>query len=259
VTRAGRCSLIAALSLCGGCAGVQARDAFAPPVCCNAGCADPRGMVFAADGAGNFQASSAALRRVIDEQGLPLCVERVEWSHGYGRILADHLGRGHVAEEGEQLAARVRAYSLQAPGKPVYLVGHSDGCAVVLAAAEALPPGGVERIILLAPAVSSCYDLRPALACARGGVDVFYSERDWAFLGVGVALLGTADGRTDDAAGRVGFKPVGDGPADACLYAKLRQHPWDCCQVWTGNRGGHYGGYQPVFLRTQVVPLLMAR
>jgi pimeloyl-ACP methyl ester carboxylesterase len=238
--------------------GLQAREALAPP-CCNAGCANPRGVVFAADGAGNFQATSASLRRTAEEQGLPLCVERVAWSHGYGRILSDHLGRCHLAEEGQCLAARVQAYRQQAPGVSVYLLGHSDGCAVVLAAAEALPPGSVERIVLLAPAVSSTYDLRPALACARGGIDVFYSERDWAFLGVGVALLGTADGRGDDAAGRVGFCVPGDCPADAALYANLRQHPWDPGQAWTGNRGGHYGGYQPVFLRTAVLPLLMTR
>src|SRR5262249_2463129 len=95
--------------------------------------------------------------------------------------------------------------------------------------------------------------------CARGGVDVFYSCRDWAFLGLGVELLGTADGCPGDAAGRVGFSPAVGGAADAALYARLRQHPWDCGQAWTGNRGRPHRCYQPVFLRTNVVPLLVTR
>jgi hypothetical protein len=45
-------------------------------------------------------------------------------------------------------------------------------------------------------------------------------------------------------------------PADAALYAKLRQHPWRHSVEWTGNHGGHYGGYQPEFLRCFVLPLL---
>src|SRR5205807_2637254 len=148
--------------------------------------------------------------------------------------------------------------------------------AVVLAAAEALPPDSVDRIVLLAPAVSSAYDLRPALACARGGVDVFYSARDWAFLGLGVELLGTADGCPGDAAGRVGFCPAAAGrpgaaaggagccaaaagPADAALDARLRPPPWDPGRAWTGSRGGHSGCYQPVFPRPNVLPLLVTR
>jgi hypothetical protein len=74
-----------------------------------------------------------------------------------------------------------------------------------------------------------------------------------------VAVVGTADGRwLSAAAGRVGFDPVIEAPADAALYARLRQHAWDPCIKWTGNRGGHYGSHQPAFLRAYVVPLLAA-
>jgi hypothetical protein len=121
---------------------------------------------------------------------------------------------------------------------------------------SALPPDSVERMVLLAPAVSATYDLRPALASCRRGVDVFYSGRDWAALGIGTALVGTADRRWSAAAGRVGFRPVADCPGDQALFARLRQHPWHPCVTWAGNAGGHYGGYQPAFLRAYVLPLL---
>jgi pimeloyl-ACP methyl ester carboxylesterase len=220
--------------------------------------ADPCGVVFTADGAGGFQALSRSLRQAVAERGLPVVVETVAWTHGYGRVLADHIGRAHLEAEGRRLAERVACWRQQFPDRPVYLVGHSAGCGVVLAAVESLPPGSVERVVLLAPASSAEQDLRPALACARQGVDVFHSRRDWGYLGVGVALAGTTDRRWAPAAGRVGFRPAAAGPWDDALFAKLRQHPWDPCVAWTGNRGGHYGTYQPTFLRAYVLPLLTA-
>ena len=58
-------------------------------------------------------------------------------------------------------------------------------------------------------------------------------------------------------AGRCGFEPLIATPADACLYRKLRQHPWHPAIAWTGNYGGHYGAYQPGFLKAYILPLLM--
>jgi pimeloyl-ACP methyl ester carboxylesterase len=213
-------------------------------------------VVFSVDGAGDFQASTRDLAKTIEEQGLPLVVQQVNWSHGYGRILADQVDHAHAQAEGRRLAEQVLAWKQQAPELSVYLVGHSAGCGVTLTAAEQLPPDTVERIILLAPAVSAHYDLRPALRCSRRGVDVFHSKYDWWYLGLGVAVLGTTDRQWDSAAGRVGFQPVVCAPEDAALYGKLRQHPWNRCLAWTGNKGGHYGGHQPGFLRAYVVPLL---
>jgi hypothetical protein len=75
---------------------------------------------------------------------------------------------------------------------------------------------------------------------------------------VGVLLTGTADRHWSPAAGRVGFQPTASGPEDTALFRKLRQYPWDPALAWTGNRGGHYGPYQPQFLRACVLPLLTA-
>jgi pimeloyl-ACP methyl ester carboxylesterase len=137
----------------------------------------------------------------------------------------------------------------------VYLVSHSAGGTVALAALETAPPGAVDRAVLLSPSVSADYDLRPALRAVRGGLDVFHSRRDLLYLGLGTGLVGNADGQPGAASGRVGFQPRIDSPADAALYARLRQHPWDPALVWTGNRGGHEGSHQPRFLRAYVLPL----
>jgi pimeloyl-ACP methyl ester carboxylesterase len=214
------------------------------------------GIVFVANGAGDSQATSDTLSRVIAECGLPLRVEVVRWSHGSGRYLRDHFDHCNHRAAGERLAATVAAYRQQCPGLKVYLVGGSTGSSVVLAAAEALPPGCVDRIVLLAPSVSPCYDLRRALASSACGIDVFTSNRDFLVLGLGTRLLGTADGYHGPAAGKVGFRPVVCCPADAALYANLREHPWERCQRQLGHLGGHYGTNRPEFQRAFVLPLL---
>jgi pimeloyl-ACP methyl ester carboxylesterase len=220
--------------------------------------AAPR-IVYVIDGAGGFEATSRTIRETALADGLPLEVRSFHWTHGYCRILADQMHAAHMRREGQRLAELVMQQRQQSPGQPISLVGHSAGCGLVLVAAEHLPPNSLDRIILMAPAVSVGHDLRPALASARHGMDVFCSDHDWACLSIGVCLAGTTDRRwTLAAAGKVGFRPTGSCSGDAALYSRLRQYPWDASLAWTGHRGGHYGSYQPGFLRVFVFPLLCA-
>jgi len=88
------------------------------------------------------------------------------------------------------------------------------------------------------------------------GIDAFISNRDWCCLGLGTLLTGTTDRCwLTGAAGKTGFQPIIASPQDEALYAKLRQYPWEPSLIWTGHRGGHYGSYQPGFLRAFVLPL----
>ncbi len=244
--------LFASLLGASGCAFTRQRLAGPVNVC------GKRGVIFAVDGAGDFHASSEALADAVAAARLPLAVLPFEWSHGYGRFIADQVDHAHSVCEGRRLAGAILAWRQCYPHFELNIVSHSAGSAVTLAAAEALPPDSVDHILLLAPAVSCCHDLRPALRSARQGVDVFYSERDRVILGLGIALLGPADRQLGTcAAGRVGFDPIVESPADACLYAKLRQHPWSRSVLWSGNKGGHYGPYQPGYLRAYVLPALV--
>jgi pimeloyl-ACP methyl ester carboxylesterase len=217
----------------------------------------PVGVVFVANGSGDFRTVSTNLCQAVAETAAPLQVETFVWSHGYGRYVLDHTDHANHLSQGRRLATQVAAYRQTCPGRRVYLVGHSAGCAVVLAAAEVLPPDGVDRLVLLAPSVCTAYDLRPALRSARCGIDVFHSGRDRVILGLGMRVVGTAEHACRTAAGQYGFTPVLDGPADAALYGKLRQHPWAPVVQWSGNNGGHYGSNQAGFLRAYVLPLLV--
>jgi hypothetical protein len=231
---------------------VTARYEVPPPVPVSG---SERGIIFSVDGAGGFQATSAALTQAVFREDLPLRVEAVAWSHGFGRVYADETDFAHAQCEGKRLAERIVAYHTASPAGAIYVLAHSAGCAVAVAAAEALPPGVVDRVVLLAPSLSADYDLRPALRGVRCAIDVFCSGQDWFYLGVGTSILGTSDGRRSAASGRVGFRPVIDTTEDVVLYGKLQQHPWHPCLLWTGNLGGHYGSYQPNFLHSYVLPL----
>jgi pimeloyl-ACP methyl ester carboxylesterase len=215
----------------------------------------PTHVVFVADGAGDYRAASTSLRETAATDGWPLDVRTFVWSHGFLRNLADHTDYEWARERGRELAGVVQAQKQARPDLPVSLMGHSAGCFVVLVAAEQLPPDSLERIVLLAPSVSSGYDIRPALRTARNGMDVFYSKSDRFWLGAFTALTGTSDDPMQTRpAGRFGFEPK-LVPGEEPLFAKLRQYEWNPSLDQTGNDGGHYGAYQPGHLRRFVLPL----
>jgi pimeloyl-ACP methyl ester carboxylesterase len=214
------------------------------------------GLVLVADGAGDFRATSQALRDEIKAEKLPLRVETFVWSHGYLRIFADQLDQRHARRQGHDLAeaiARVRHIS---PQQRIIVVAHSAGCAVVLEAAANLPANTVDRMLLLAPSVPTDFDLRPALRCVREEIDVFSSNRDCGYLRASDFFTSLARGRFCTAAGSTGFQPILQAPEDVALYQKLRGFPWEPRLIWTGHDGGHFGYYQQGYLRNFVLPLL---
>jgi hypothetical protein len=217
---------------------------------------DPLGVVFAINGSGTLELTSTALEKAVSKACLPLNVVTVEWSQG--SVVADHTDWQHAQEEGCRLAAQIASYRQAHPSHVIFVVTHSAGSGVGLTAAAAVPPDSVNRIILMAPSVSTDYDLRPALRGTRDGIDVFYSRRDVFSLGFGVAFIGTSDGGQGcQAAGKVSFRYQAETPEDEVLYAKLRQHPWERCQAKFGNHGFHSGTHRQRFLATYVLPLLV--
>jgi len=166
-----------------------------------------------------------SLGRAIDEAGLPLHVQTVEWSHGYGRIFADHMDHCHARNEGRKLAEQIACYQrprADGPPLPVYLVAHA-GAAPWHWRDGVPPPNAVERIVLLA---RRC---RRSMTCAaslcRLGVDVFHSQRDGLCWGLALASSGTADRRWDRGCGTRCFRRRGR-LARCGAVLKLRQHPW---------------------------------
>jgi alpha-beta hydrolase superfamily lysophospholipase len=134
-----------------------------PAPCAPAG--PSRGVVLCVPGAGGFPLICETLEEGIREQGLPLSVESFEWTHGYLRIVADQVDSEHICCQARRLAGRIVTLKCECPTRRVSLLAHSAGCLVCLEAARLLPANSLDHVILLAPAVSASYDLRPALAC----------------------------------------------------------------------------------------------
>jgi pimeloyl-ACP methyl ester carboxylesterase len=238
------------LALVPGCATLRPTARAAMP-------AEEQGVVFIADGSGNLRQVSDCTAQVLEELHAPLRVQRVNWTHGQGRVFADLYDCGHQKAEGQKLLAAVLEYRRLHPCNRICLVGYSSGAGVILAAADALPPNSVDRIVLLSASVYAKRDLRPALRASREGIDSFHSE--WDTVCLTLTVMGMADGWGLAVAGRSGFSPVIESAQDQQLYQNLRQHSWCGPGRWGGHDGSHFGCINCDFLRVQVVPLILNR
>lgn len=218
-------------------------------------------LVLVADGVGGFDLCGKALARVLKASGLPYTTSVVRWGHGRGRWYADLSNAANQDARADEVVESVRRYHGEHPDAPIFLVGKSGGCVVMVKALERLSGSGetIERAVLLAPALSPRYDLTKALGSVRREVVVFWSPLDVIILGAGTRIFGTSDRVWCSGAGRVGFlrpRAGTDDPARLAAYKKLRQVRWSPRMGSTGHLGGHMGTDSPRFLKKYVAPLL---
>ena len=117
----------------------------------------------------------------------------IPWGHGFGRWLADLTDVGNRDAKARSIAEMVKDFKTAQPDGPVFLVAKSAGSGVVVKALEHLDQDAVERVVLLAPALSPRYDLSRALAAVRHEMVVFWSPLDVFILGLGTLAFGTID------------------------------------------------------------------
>src|SRR5690606_24574530 len=117
------------------------------------------------------------------------------------------------------------------PADPFYLVGYSGGGGMAVLVVDALPAGvEIDRLILIAPAISPAYPLeRNVLPKVTGLVVSYASERDLQ-VGWGTRTFGTIDRERVDSAGAVGFTADDD---------KVVQWRWSPSARELGHRGSH--------------------
>ncbi len=232
--------------------GNGARIAAAPP----AG-SSPRGIVIIVGGVGGIDVVGCAAQWSLPRAGIHHEVIDFYWAHGKGKILKDLQDTQHCLRKADELAWEVWYRKFLEPERPIYLVGKSGGAGLVLAAAEQLPAKMLERIILLSPAVSPTYDLRPALRATRREIVSYYSPFDQFVLGWGTSQFGTMDRFYGPSAGLRGFiVPSNYSPADRVLYDRLVQRSWRAKMIWEGYLGGHFGTSLPAFVTKEVAPWL---
>jgi pimeloyl-ACP methyl ester carboxylesterase len=234
-------------------AGVLAALAVAP--CAAAGA--ETGVIFVVEGVGGFDVLGAVSEKTLPRAGVPHEIRVFIWTHGWGQLFRDLQDFRYLQKRADELADHVRVYRETHPGQPIYLVGRSGGAGLALLAAEQLPPGTLERIILLSPAVTPDYDLRPALRATRCEIVSFNSAHDRFILEWGTGRFGTVDRVYGPSAGLRGFRvPDGLSAADQELYARLVQIAWHPAMILEGHLGAHLGTTMPGFLSKEVAPWL---
>jgi pimeloyl-ACP methyl ester carboxylesterase len=220
----------------------------------------PPKALFVVDGAGGFFTCSNAYLRGAATISPDVQVIPHLWSHGFRRYLADQMDQTHALRKGHDLASQITNWKNAHPGGKAWLLGHSAGCHVAIHAAANLPADCLEKTALLVPSCSTKADIQGALRASRLGVHVWYSESDWLVLGIVMKISGCGDDRsTSRAAGRFGFQPVPQNPADIELMRnRLRQYPWQRDHATLGHNGGHYGPYRAPFAQVVVLPILFS-
>lgn len=218
---------------------------------------DKPGVVFVVGGVSGMDPLGMGTKLVLPMLGIPHEVRNFPWNHGVGRILKDLQDTRHMVRKAEELAEQIQKAHNENPGRPLFLIGKSAGAGLALAAAERLPAGTLERLILLSPAVAPNFDLTLALRATRREVVTFSSPNDLFWLGWGTSNFGTVDRHYGPAAGQVGFVPPVDLSEEGqALYRKVVQVRWKPDMLWIGYVGGHVGTSLPNFVGSEVAPWL---
>jgi hypothetical protein len=216
-----------------------------------------RGLVIIVDGIGGFDMLRLSAQLSLPLAGVAHEIRDFLWQHGKGRLLKDLQDTRYLLHKADELAEEIRWARTHDPERPIYLISRSAGTGLALLAAEQLPAGTLERIILLAAAVSPEYDLRGALRATRGEIVCFYSSHDQLVLNWGTRHFGTVDRVYGPSAGLRGFVlPPGLAGPEKVLYERLVQIPWNARMLLTGNAGTHSGSLVPGFLVKEVAPWL---
>jgi pimeloyl-ACP methyl ester carboxylesterase len=152
-----------------------------------------------------------------------------------------------------QLADQIVEWRKDHPHSHIVLIAHSAGAGVVVGALARLPgPTQVGPVILLAPALSPDFDLRPALKHTNL-IHVFYNPADEFWQGWGPTIFGTYDGVHSDAAGRISFSLAFLSPSEK---ARVIQHPYQTDWNNLGNHGGHFDWMAEPFVGIILKPLI---
>lgn len=217
----------------------------------------PPATVIVVGGVGGWDILPHSARLTLPLAGLPHDVREFVWTHGIGQVLKDLQDFRYLEEKADELAAEILLLKSRHPQRRIYLLAKSGGTGLALRAAEHLPPETLERIVLLAAAVSPTYDLRPALRATRLEIVSFYSPLDQLILNLGTRQFGTIDRHYGPSAGLKGFTVPRDlDDADRELYERLIQIAWNPRMMRTGYFGGHESSGMPGFLATEILPWL---
>jgi pimeloyl-ACP methyl ester carboxylesterase len=212
-----------------------------------------KGKVYVIDGAGGSGFLPFVMQNILTDSRFDM--EHFRWSVGYMRIIKDLTNRDVNRAKARDLSRLILEHRESRPDDQIHVVAKSAGTAIALWAMAELPERILDRVILLAPAVSPGFPLEGSLKAARRDVYSFWSPRDLFFLGLGTSLFGTADGVKGKSAGLVGFEPRKEHQSGGG-GAKMVEIEWEPRMLSCWHVGDHAGTSMPRFIKRYVMPLL---
>ncbi len=213
--------------------------------------AQPEPYVLHLPGIGGYLPVDRNLMRGLREGGVRGIITHYDWTGGNPGLRALYDDANKQKQVDKVVAMLVEVHRVD-PQRPIYLIGHSGGAGIAVWALERLPPEvQVQRLILLAPALSRGYNLERALQRVKERAYVFVSQHDPVLAATRVT--GTIDGVRVESAGRVGFDLPPDPPEG---YDKLVQIPYQDAWMELGHIGDHIGMMEPAFAAAVLAPLI---
>jgi pimeloyl-ACP methyl ester carboxylesterase len=212
------------------------------------GCADPKeqyGHTWYIDGAGNWGFGVLDVPVGLEKAGYRGCVTNHHWSLTMNPAL-DQTLRFIARGSGGVLASGIEDFLKRHPDADANIIALSAGTGVAIWACEDLkPPAKVNNVILVGCSLSSTYDVSKALSNIKGGIYVYYANSDPVLQGP-VRLLGTIDGKFDDAAGLVGLRGGG------ARSGRIHNIGWNSRYEALGWTGGHADCTNARFVQAEI-------
>lgn len=136
----------------------------------------------------------------------------------------------------------------QHPSGRLYVVGYSGGGGLATLVAASLPAGvAVDRLILVAPAISPGFPLEDLVLPHVNEFTVNYSSSEDLQVGWGTSVFGTVDRQRTKSAGSVGFDV--DHP-------RLLQWRWSATDADGPHHGNHWSYLKSAWQRSALLPAL---
>jgi pimeloyl-ACP methyl ester carboxylesterase len=218
------------------------------------GCAaaDRGPTVFYLDGAG-WYSSSGSVRQGLKDAGYTGDFDVFTWSAFLGPA-HDHFVNASDKGIARRLARRIEAARAKNGDAPIYVMGLSAGCSLVLSAIEQLKDDvQVDGVVLFSPSVSATRDLTPVMRRVRGRLYATCSPHDAIIAGMAV----NADGLSGPPAGRAGFKlPRKQSPETLTAYRRVVNLPWQPAYVGFDWNGSHTAVTRSRFVSAVIAPRL---
>lgn len=195
----------------------------------------------------------AGVRAGLRDAGLDWTIEIIPWGSPPLSSLRNLIDHPANLARSERIASRLIELREMNPGQPLVLCGYSGGGGLAIMTAQALPPHvAVDRIVLVAAAISNDFDLAQIEDRYRDKIVNIYSHRD-GVVGWGTRLFGTIDRRKTLSAGHSGFL---DDQGKLRIGEKLEQISWSTAWRASGHGGEHTGYLRREWAKTHLAPII---